>query len=250
MIRLNSIQKSFTNVPALKHIQLSVPTGKTTVLIGPSGCGKSTLIRLIVGLIPSDSGQIFIEGEEFSRQSILNIRRKIGYVIQEGGLFPHISARRNISLMARYLGWPQAKIDQRIHDLAQLSKFPTEALERFPVQLSGGQQQRVSLMRALMLDPPILLLDEPLGALDPMIRYELQEDLKHIFASLHKTVLMVTHDLAEASYFADHIVLMNRGSIVQQGQVSDLFLKPTDTFVTKFIQAQRAIHDCGGTTSV
>jgi osmoprotectant transport system ATP-binding protein len=249
VIRLEKISKSFNQSIAVHDLDMLIEPGKATILIGPSGCGKSTLIRLIVGLISSDSGQIFIEGEEFSRQNILNTRRKIGYVIQEGGLFPHLSARRNISLMARYLGWPQAKIDQRICDLAQLSKFPTEALDRFPVQLSGGQQQRVSLMRALMLDPPILLLDEPLGALDPMIRYELQEDLKHIFTSLHKTVLMVTHDLSEASYFADYIVLMNRGSIVQQGQVSDLFQKPADTFVTKFIQAQRAIHDSGETTS-
>jgi len=227
---------------ALCDIDLSIETAKTTVLIGPSGCGKSTLLRLIVGLIPCDSGQIFIEGEAFSFQNILSIRRKTGYVIQEGGLFPHLSARQNISLMAKYLGWSRPKIDERIKDLAQLSKFPTVALDRFPLELSGGQQQRVSLMRALMLDPPILLLDEPLGALDPMIRYELQEDLKHIFTSLHKTVFMVTHDLAEAAYFADHIVLMNQGSIVQQGQISDFFQTPADTFVTSFIQAQRAFH--------
>lgn len=249
MIGLENIHKSFADIPALINIQLDIPAGKTTVLIGPSGCGKSTLLRLIVGLIPFDSGQIFIEGEDFSLQDILHLRRKIGYVIQEGGLFPHLSARQNISLMAKYLGWSQSKIDQRIGDLAHLSKFPIDALDRFPVQLSGGQQQRVSLMRALMLDPPILLLDEPLGALDPMIRYELQEDLKHIFSSLHKTVLMVTHDLAEAAYFADHIVLMNQGSIVQQGQISDLFQRPADTFVTKFIQAQRAIHNSEGTVS-
>ena len=227
---------------ALCDIDLSIETAKTTVLIEPSGCGKSTLLRLIVGLIPCDSGQIFIEGEAFSFQNILSIRRKTGYVIQEGGLFPHLSARQNISLMAKYLGWSRPKIDERIKDLAQLSKFPTVALDRFPLELSGGQQQRVSLMRALMLDPPILLLDEPLGALDPMIRYELQEDLKHIFTSLHKTVFMVTHDLAEAAYFADHIVLMNQGSIVQQGQISDFFQTPADTFVTSFIQAQRAFH--------
>lgn len=246
MIRLDSLHKSFAGIPALNDIQLIIPTSKTTVLIGPSGCGKSTLIRLIVGLIASDSGQIFIEGKEFSRQNILYTRRRIGYVIQEGGLFPHLSARQNISLMARYLGWPQTQTDQRIQDLSQISKFPTEALDRFPVQLSGGQQQRVSLMRALMLDPPILLLDEPLGALDPMIRYELQEDLKQIFSSLHKTVLMVTHDLAEASYFADHIVLMDQGSIIQQGQISDLLQRPADPFVTKFIQAQRAVHNSEG----
>lgn len=249
MIRLEKISKSFHQSIAVHDLDLLIESAATTVLIGPSGCGKSTLIRLIVGLIASDSGKIFIEGEEFSRQNILYTRRKIGYVIQEGGLFPHLSARQNISLMARYLGWPQTQIDQRIQDLSKLSKFPTEALDRFPVQLSGGQQQRVSLMRALMLDPPILLLDEPLGALDPMIRYELQEDLKQIFSSLHKTVLMVTHDLAEASYFADHIVLMDRGSIIQQGQISDLLQKPADSFVTKFIQAQRAVHNSEGSVS-
>jgi osmoprotectant transport system ATP-binding protein len=249
MISLKNIHKTFAGIPALTDMQLEIPTGKTTVLIGPSGCGKSTLLRLIVGLVEFDSGQIIIDGEDFISQDILQIRRKIGYVIQEGGLFPHLTARQNISLLAKYLGWNFSRIDQRISMLSELNKFPQQALDRYPLQLSGGQQQRISLMRALMLDPPILLLDEPLGALDPMIRFEMQKDLKSIFRSLGKTVLMVTHDLAEAGYFADHIVLMNQGSIVQQGELSHLIQKPTHSFVTKFIQAQRAVHNPGETAA-
>jgi len=250
MIDLQHIDKSFDGSPAIQNLSLAINAAKTTVLIGPSGCGKSTLLRLIVGLIDCDAGQILIEGEESSKDNILSIRQKMGYVIQEGGLFPHLTARQNIILMAQYLKWSRSKIEHQMADLAELTKFPSDALDRFPVQLSGGQQQRVSLMRALMLDPPILLLDEPLGALDPMIRFELQEDLKQIFTSLHKTVLMVTHDLAEAAYFADHIVLMNNGSIVQQGELSDFYQKPATKFVTRFIQAQRAIHNTGESESV
>jgi len=249
VIRLEHISKSFDSSLAVQDLNLSIDAAKTTVLIGPSGCGKSTLIRLIVGLISSDSGHIFIEDQELSSENLLERRRKMGYVIQEGGLFPHLTARQNITLMAHYLKWDRSRIELRTAELAVLTKFPPDALERFPVQLSGGQQQRVSLMRALMLDPQILLLDEPLGALDPMIRYELQKDLKQIFISLQKTVLMVTHDLAEAAYFADHIVLMNEGSLVQQGRISDLYQKPETKFVTGFIQAQRSIHDTGGSDS-
>jgi len=250
VIQISKISKSFNQSRVLSDLVLFVEKGKTTVLIGPSGCGKSTLLRIIVGLIPHDSGKIYIDGEDTSLQDILLIRHKIGYVIQEGGLFPHLTARQNISLLAKYLGSNPSRIEQRISALIELNKFPGEGLDRYPVQLSGGQQQRVSLMRALMLDPPILLMDEPLGALDPMIRFEMQEDLKNIFRSLGKTVLMVTHDLAEAAYFADHMVLMNRGSIVQQGQLPDLIQNPTHAFVTKFIQAQRAVHNSEGTTSV
>ncbi len=249
MIQLTHIFKSFDSSLAIRDLTLAIHAAKTTVLIGPSGCGKSTLIRLLAGLISCDSGQIIIEEHELSPENLLEIRRKMGYVIQEGGLFPHLTARRNITLMAHYLKWNQSKIVHRMNELVELTKFPADALDRFPIQLSGGQQQRVSLMRALMLDPQILLLDEPLGALDPMIRHELQEDLKQIFTSLHKTVLMVTHDLAEASFFADHIVLMNEGSIMQQGQISDFFHNPENKFVTRFIQAQRAIHNTGGMDS-
>ena len=239
MIRLDKISKSFNHTKAISDLESIIDSAKTTVLIGPSGCGKSTLIRLIVGLIPCDAGKIYIEGELLTSENIIKIRHKIGYVIQEGGLFPHLTARGNISLLAKYLKWNQIRINQRISELADLTKFPIDALDRYPLQLSGGQQQRISLMRALMLDPPILLLDEPLGSLDPMIRYDLQKDLKNIFRSLHKTVLMVTHDLSEADYFADEIILMKNGKIVQKGLIEDFREQPAEDFVTRFIKAQR-----------
>jgi osmoprotectant transport system ATP-binding protein len=241
MIRLENISKSFDSVRALYDIRLTISDGKTTVLIGPSGCGKSTMLRLIIGLIHSDSGKIFIGDTPLDLLDILQVRKNTGYVIQEGGLFPHLTARRNIILMAHQSGWQKSEVERRLNELAKLTKFPRQALERYPLNLSGGQQQRVSLMRALMLDPDVLLMDEPLGALDPMIRYDLQTDLKSIFRKLGKTVLLVTHDLAEAVYFADHIVLMNEGQIIQEGLLNDFLQKPANPFVSRFILAQRPL---------
>lgn len=168
------------------------------------------------------------------------MRQKVGYVIQDGGLFPHMSAAQNIAIVARYLRWKQDRIDDRVSELADLVRLPTAALNRFPLQLSGGQQQRVGLMRALMLDPPALLLDEPLGALDPIIRSELQKDLRSIFRKLNKTVVMVTHDLNEAAFFADKIVLLDQGRIVQQGTIRELIESPATDFVSRFILTQRS----------
>ncbi len=166
----------------------------------------------------------------------------MGYVIQDGGLFPHLTARGNVTLMARHLGLERDRIEARLRELAELSKFPVEGLDRYPVQLSGGQRQRVSLMRALILDPDVLLLDEPLGALDPMIRTGLQDDLREIFRSLGKTVVMVTHDTAEAAFFGEAIVLMREGRIIQQGRFADLVDAPAEPFVSHFMAAQRRMH--------
>lgn len=240
MLKLNKVSKSFTNTQALKLINLTIETGKTTILIGPSGCGKSTLLRLIVGLIQADSGEILFEEYKIIPKTILSIRQKMGYVIQEGGLFPHLSVAKNVSLMAEYLSWGNEKVKTRLNRLLEITQLPEDLLERFPIQLSGGQRQRVSLMRALMLDPDVLLLDEPLGALDPMIRADLQSDLKHIFQKLKKTVVMVTHDIGEAGYFGDTIVLLDEGKIIQIGSFDNLVDSPVDPFVTKFINAQRS----------
>ena len=239
-IQIINICKSYDHVRALNDINLKIDEGKTTVLIGPSGCGKSTLIRVIIGLIKKDLGEIIIDSKEISLTNILELRRNIGYVIQDGGLFPHLTAIKNVSLLAEYIGWKKEKINIRVKELSELTKFPLNGLNRFPAELSGGQKQRVSLMRALMLDPKILLLDEPLGALDPLIRYELQEDLKNIFQELQKTVVLVTHDLSEAGFLGDKIVLMADGKIIQIGSIEDLIKRPSTEFVTKFITAQRA----------
>lgn len=239
VFELRAVSKKFGRTQAVRRIDLAIPPGRSTVLIGPSGCGKSTLLRLMIGLIKPDAGDVRFEGAAITSQNVLALRRRMGYVIQDGGLFPHLTARGNVTLMARYLGQREHDVQARLDELVELTRFPPDALERFPAQLSSGQRQRVSLMRALMLDPHALLLDEPLGALDPMIRSELQTDLRRIFQTLGKTVVMVTHDMGEAGYFGDVIVLMRAGSVVQSGSLQDLIDSPADPFVSKFISAQR-----------
>jgi len=241
LVQLIDVGKSYNGAPALHPTNLCVARGKTTVLIGPSGCGKSTLLRLIIGLLQPDNGEIIFDGTKIELDKIDLIRRRIGYVIQEGGLFPHLTARANILLMARYFGRPEDQLRARVRELCTLTRFPETLLERYPLELSGGQRQRVSLMRALMLSPELLLLDEPLGALDPLVRASLQKDLKEIFARLKQTALLVTHDLAEAAYLGDEIVLMNEGRIVQQGAIVDLRERPASSFVSEFINAQRGL---------
>ena len=239
MLLLSQVSKRYGDTQALAATDLQVPAGETLVLIGPSGCGKSTLLRLIAGLIETDSGTISFEATTLTPANILQARRRMGYVIQEGGLFPHLSVCDNVTVMARYLRRDAGWIDGRLAELAQLVHLPEELMKRFPAELSGGQRQRVSLMRALMLDPDLLLLDEPLGALDPMIRYRLQQELKTIFAQLGKTVIMVTHDIAEAAFFGHTLVLMREGRIVQTGTFKELARTPAEAFVEQFISAQR-----------
>jgi osmoprotectant transport system ATP-binding protein len=260
LVQLVGVSKTFGDAAAVHAVDLSVERGKTTVLIGPSGCGKSTLLRLIIGLIQPDSGEIQFDGTQLRSDNINIVRRRVGYVIQEGGLFPHLTARGNILLMARHArGTRQTfarklnglkpssfkmtdnEMRARLSELCGLTRFPENLLGRYPLELSGGQRQRVSLMRALMLSPELLLLDEPLGALDPLVRAALQKDLKEIFSRLRQTALLVTHDLAEAAYLGDEIVLVNEGRIVQQGSLADLRDKPASAFVTEFINAQRAL---------
>ena len=218
-----------------------MPSGQTTALIGPSGCGKSTLLRMIAGLIPPTTGEVVIDGQALTLDTALRLRRQIGYVIQDGGLFPHLTAGQNVALMAKHVGMPQEDLEARIAELCELTRFPGDGLSRYPVELSGGQRQRVSLMRALMLKPSHLLLDEPLGALDPMVRAALQADLNEIFKQLGQTVVLVTHDMGEAGYLADKIVLLREGSVVQEGTLEDFQVRPTDLFVTHFLTAQRSL---------
>lgn len=240
MFELIEVSKAYGATQALHPLDLAVAAEKTTVLIGQSGCGKSTLIRLMVGLVLPDTGTVKFGGQALTPENVPILRRRMGYVIQEGGLFPHLTARRNIVLMAEYLREDRARIASRLAELLELTHFPETGLERFPAELSGGQRQRVSLMRALMLDPDVLLLDEPLAALDPMIRAGLQEELRNIFRSLGKTVVMVTHDIGEAGYFGDEVVLMRRGRIVQSGSLENLVKSPVEDFVTRFVNAQRS----------
>ena len=241
LVQLIGISKTYGQTIAVAPTDLEIERGKTTVLIGPSGCGKSTLLRLIIGLIEPDAGSIRFDGNAIDPEKMMQFRRRVGYVIQEGGLFPHLSARSNVLLMPRHLRKPETELNQRLRELSELTQFPSGALDRYPIELSGGQRQRVSLMRALVLSPELLLLDEPLGALDPLVRAALQKDLKEIFTRLQQTAALVTHDLAEAAYLGDTIVLMHEGRIVQQGSIDDLRARPANDFVREFINAQRSL---------
>lgn len=240
MLELRNIQKRFGDLQALAPTSIVFATGQTTALLGPSGCGKSTLLRIIVGLLEPDDGQILFAGEVVSSKHLRDVRRRMGYVIQDGGLFPHLTLRQNITLMARHLKWQRRQIEEQLERLLAITHLPTASLDRYPTQISGGQRQRVSLMRALFLDPDLVLLDEPMGALDPLIRNELQADLREIFNRLGKTVIIVTHDIGEAGFLADDIVLLKEGRICQRGSLANLVHHPQDEFVTRFINAQRS----------
>jgi osmoprotectant transport system ATP-binding protein len=238
MIRFHKAGKSFGDFVALWPTDLTIAANKTTVLIGLSGSGKSTILRLISGLTEPATGWIEIDGKRLGRDTLPEIRRRMGYVIQSGDLFPHLTARRNITLVAEELRLGTKEITERIEHLCVLARFPSDLLDRYPVELSGGEQRRVSLIRALMLKPDILLLDEPLGALDPMARAGLLTDLKALFEAANTTSIVVTHNLAEAARLGDWIVLLKAGRIVQQGPLAELSSCPAEPFVSEFFRAQ------------
>ena len=237
MISVSNVSKTLGANLILDGISLALSPGKTSVLIGPSGCGKTTLLKLMVGLLWPDEGTVEFDGQTITPENVYQMRQRFGYVIQSGGLFPHLTVRQNVSLMPEYLKHPLQQTSDRIGELAKLTHLSEDLLDRYPAQISGGQRQRVSLMRALMLDPEVLFLDEPLGALDPLVRHDLQQELREIFRSLHKSVILVTHDLREADFFADQIVLMQDGQIAQQGQLADFAKNPASPFVSQFVGA-------------
>jgi osmoprotectant transport system ATP-binding protein len=241
MFRLDSVFKSYGGERALDGVSLTISPGDTTVLIGPSGSGKSTLFGLLTGLMKPDAGVVYFRDQDINRGSIRSLRQRIGYVIQEGGLFPHLTGRANVSLMAAHLGWPKSKITARVEELRELTRLSPEVLARYPAEMSGGQRQRVALARALMLDADVLLLDEPLAALDRVVRAELQQELVTIFRRLRKTVALITHDLAEAAFFADRIVLLRQGRVVQTGSINELQDRPANDFVSEFLRAQQPV---------
>jgi osmoprotectant transport system ATP-binding protein len=242
MFELHQVSKHYGATVALDRVDLDLATGRTTVLIGPSGSGKSSVLRMLLGLEWPDSGEVRFDGVPLRRETLLEQRRRIGYVIQEGGLFPHLTGSGNAALLARTLGWAPARIEERLHELAALCQLPFDALSRYPAELSGGQRQRIGLIRALMLDPEVLLLDEPLGALDPIVRHELQTQMRDLFARLGKTVVLVTHDVAEAAYLGDTLVLLRGGRVLQQGSAGELLDAPVDPFVSAFMTAQRNVE--------
>lgn len=243
MFELDQVTVAYGGVLALAQTSLTIEPGETLVLLGPSGSGKSTLLRTLAGLTPF-TGTLRFEGEPV--RDWRAVRRRLGYVIQDGGLFPHLTARGNAALMAHELGWDAARIATRLEELAELAGLESPQLDRFPAELSGGQRQRVALMRALMLDPAVLLLDEPLSALDPITRLRLAGELREIIARLGKTVVMVTHSLREARFFAanphtSRAALMRDGRIVQDGPIDTLTCAPAYPFVTEFLAAEEAL---------
>ncbi len=235
---------------ALERVSFALEPGRTTALVGPSGCGKSTVLRLAAALLLPQSGRVSIGSQELTPHNANTLRHHLGYVLQEGGLFPHMTAEENVTLMARHLRWDVSRVHARLRELLTLIHLTPDHLARRPANLSGGERQRVSLARALMLDPALLLLDEPLGALDPIVRHDLQRELRQLFRTLRKSVLFVTHDIAEAGYLADDLILMRDGQIVQRGSLKELVAAPADAFVADFVAAQRQLADVLAETDV
>lgn len=223
---------------ALHALDLRIETGEVHCLIGTSGCGKTTSLRLVNRLEQPTSGSVLVGGEDISRMDVIQLRRRIGYVIQSGGLFPHLSVAQNIGVLCELEGYSAGDIKVRVSELLDLVNLsPTQYASRYPSELSGGQRQRVGIARSLALDPAYLLLDEPFGALDPLTRHELIDELRPLFAELGKTVLLVTHDLNEAFTLGHRISLMNDGQVVQTGTSDDLKCHPANGFVSRFVKA-------------
>ena len=231
MIAVEAVEKSYEGRRVLGPLSLDIAAGCRLAVVGPSGGGKSTLLRLVLGLVRPDNGRITIAGEVMDNRNKLAVRRRIGYVVQDGGLFPHLTAERNVTLVARHLGWDEARMRKRVEELAAMTGMDAGALARWPLQLSGGQRQRIGVMRALFLDPAVILMDEPLGALDPITRRKLQGELSTLFRSLGKTVMLVTHDVAEAAFLADEAVVLHSGRIAQRGSIEAMARAPANDFV-------------------
>ena len=252
MITLEHVSKIFTSrgqtVRAVDDVSFAVGAGALHVLIGPSGSGKTTTMRMMNRLETISEGRIVVDGRDVQTLDVVELRRRIGYVIQQGGLFPHFTVADNVALVPRLLGWPRRRRRERAEELLALVGLPPELFaDRYPRQLSGGQQQRVGVARALAADPPIILMDEPFGAVDPITRKQLQRELRRIQAEVKKTIVFVTHDIGEAFLLGDRIVLMAEGRVVQNGTPADLLRRPADPFVTAFIGEDRGLRALGFT---
>ena len=239
MIRLVDVSLSLGGHQIIYPLTLDLEAKKTHVLLGSSGCGKSTLLKIILGLYPPSTGQVFLQDVLLTTKNQRQLVQKIGYCVQDGGLFPHLTAQDNILLVSKLRQKNVKESHQRLEYLRDLVQVQKKILKLYPSQLSGGEKQRVALMRALHCDPDILLMDEPLGALDPIKRRSLQEELRHIFNTLNKTVVFVTHDIFEASYLSHNVILLSKGSLIQAGPFETLMTSPANQFVSDFIQMQR-----------
>jgi osmoprotectant transport system ATP-binding protein len=247
-ISLDEVSKVFPGSvsPAVDHLTLTIPHGQILALVGPSGCGKTTTLRMINRLEEPTAGTISVLGHDHRSLKPHELRRNIGYVIQQIGLFPHHSIRRNIGAVLELLKWSSDRIEHRISELIDLVGLNPELLDRYPSELSGGQQQRVGVARALAADPPILLMDEPYSAVDPVIREHLHSELLQLQARVHKTIVIVTHDIDEAITLADQVVIMaNGGRIEQQGTPEELLAHPATPFVREFLGRERGLRRLG-----
>ncbi|MCY8208070.1 choline ABC transporter ATP-binding protein OpuBA [Bacillus subtilis] len=243
MLTLENVSKTYKGgKKAVNNVNLKIAKGEFICFIGPSGCGKTTTMKMINRLIEPSAGKIFIDGENIMDQDPVELRRKIGYVIQQIGLFPHMTIQQNISLVPKLLKWPEQQRKERARELLKLVDMGPEYVDRYPHELSGGQQQRIGVLRALAAEPPLILMDEPFGALDPITRDSLQEEFKKLQKTLHKTIVFVTHDMDEAIKLADRIVILKAGEIVQVGTPDDILRNPADEFVEEFIGKERLIQ--------
>ena len=243
-IRLVGVEKRFpgAGAPAVSDLDLEIPQGELVAFVGPSGCGKTTTLKMINRLIEPTAGEIHVLGNEIRSVKKPELRRQIGYVIQQIGLFPHKTIAANIATVPKLLRWKSSRIDQRVDELVELVGLDREMLNRYPAELSGGQQQRVGVARALAADPPILLMDEPYSAVDPVVRARLQDELLDLQQRLHKTIVLVTHDIDEAIKLGDQVVIFETGGIVaQQGSPAELLAKPASPFVESFLGNERGL---------
>ena len=240
MIKLENITKSYGGITAVKDLTLEVKEGESVVLLGPSGCGKTTTLKMINRLITPTSGRIYVEGQDISTVNPIELRRQIGYVIQHIGLLPHMTISDNIALVPRLKGWPKDKRTKRADELLDMVGLDPETYRgKYPHQLSGGERQRVGVARALAVDPPILLMDEPFGALDPITRVQLQDEFLKLEEQVKKTVVFVTHDMDEAVRLADRIVIMDDGQLHQYATPMEMLRHPADEFVAQFMGGDR-----------
>lgn len=245
MVVISRVSKNFGKKTILSDVDLTLRPEKTHVLLGSSGSGKTTLLRLIAGTVAPDSGVITVDGVKVEVRDPCLLADRLGYMTQEGGLFPHLRAGDNAALVARVRGWKPAAMAARLDELAKVVDLEPSLLGQYPEKLSGGQRQRIALMRALFLNPKYVLLDEPLGALDPIIRRELQATLKRVFTAFKTTVILVTHDVGEAAFFGDTVTLLHKGRVLQHGGFEELARTPAHPYVSEFLLAQRPVPQLG-----